>query len=115
MRQLNECSKITEKEKNLLSRCRDAIQKISPKAKVILYGSRARGNAEPESDYDLLVLVDNPVNLEEEHIFRKQLFSIEIETGRVLTVNVYNYRDWNSRIYNAMPFHQNVEREGLLI
>jgi len=115
MRQLNECSTITEKEKNLLSRCRDAIQKISPEAKVILYGSRARGNAEPESDYDLLVLVDNPVNLEEEHIFRKQLFPIEIETGCVLTVNVYSYRDWNSQLYRAMPFHKNVEREGLFL
>ena len=115
MKRLNECQNFTAKEKALLSRCYDAIKKIYPNAKVILYGSRARGNADPESDYDLLILVENPTNLKEEDIFRQQLFPIEIETGCVLTVNVYSYRDWNSRLYNAMPFHQNVEREGLLI
>ncbi|MCK4309219.1 MAG: nucleotidyltransferase domain-containing protein [Candidatus Atribacteria bacterium] len=115
MKRLNECQNFTVKEKALLSRCYDAIKKISPNAKVILYGSRARGNADPESDYDLLILVENPTNLKEEDIFRQQLFPIEIEMGCVLTVNAYSYRDWNSQLYRAMPFHKNVEREGLFL
>jgi len=54
MRRLVKCPNISRKEKNLLLRCRESIHKISPEAKVILYGSRARGDAVPESDYDLL-------------------------------------------------------------
>jgi len=65
--------------------------------------------------YDLLVLVDHPVTLKEEDIFRQQLFPIEIETGCVLTLNVYHLSDWNSVLYKVMPFRQNVEREGLVI
>ena len=115
MRRLAKCLNISRKEKNLLLRCRESIHKISPKAKVILYGSRARGDAVPESDYDLLVLVDHPVTLKEEDIFRQQLFPIEIETGCVLTLNVYHLSDWDSVLYKVMPFRQNVEREGLVI
>jgi predicted nucleotidyltransferase len=115
MKNINKCSSITEQEKNLLYRCRNAIQKISPTAKVILYGSRARGDAETESDYDLLILVNDSVNLEKEHIFRKQIYPIELETGWIITVNVYSYTDWNSPIYKAMPFRQNVEKEGIFI
>ena len=35
----------------------EAILKTVPAQKVILFGSRARGEARPESDYDLLVVV----------------------------------------------------------
>jgi predicted nucleotidyltransferase len=59
MRRLAKCLNISEKEKILLLRCRESIHKISPKVKVILYGSRARGDAVPESDYDLLVLLEH--------------------------------------------------------
>ncbi|PIP12072.1 MAG: hypothetical protein COX49_07630 [bacterium (Candidatus Stahlbacteria) CG23_combo_of_CG06-09_8_20_14_all_40_9] len=106
MKRLNECQTLAAREKTLLCRCREAIHKISPNAEIILYGSRTRGDAEPESDYDLLILIDEPVNLTQEDIFRRQLFPIEIETGCVFTVNVYSYKDWNSHLYSAMPFHQ---------
>ena len=115
MRRLAKCLNISEKEKILLLRCRESIHKISPRAKVILYGSRARGDAIPESDYDLLVLVDHPVTLKEEDIFRQQLFPIEIEIGCVFTLNAYHLSDWDSVLYKVMPFRQNVEREGLII
>lgn len=115
MRRLTKCPNISRKDKNILLRCRESIHKISPKAKVILYGSRAHGDAIPESDYDLLVLVHHPVTLKEEDIFRQQLFPIEIETGCVLTLNAYHSSDWDSVLYKVMPFRQNVEREGLVI
>ncbi|AFV76826.1 putative nucleotidyltransferase [Thermus oshimai JL-2] len=39
-----------------------AILEAVPAQKVILFGSRARGNARPESDYDLLVVVPEGVD-----------------------------------------------------
>ena len=57
--------KINPYDSALLRRCREAVWEVTPSATVILYGSRARGDATPESDYDLLVLVRNrqPVGL----------------------------------------------------
>ena len=98
-----------------MTRCRIVIEGIDPSAKVILYGSRARGDAEPESDYDLLIITDGEVTLKREDIFRRQLFPIEIETGAVLTVILVSRKDWNSELYSAMPFYQNVEREGVVL
>ncbi len=115
MKQLVEDKILADAEKDLLMRCRSIIKNSDPSAEVILYGSRARGNAEKESDYDLLILTDKEVNLEREDIFRRQLFPIEIETGAVLTVFLISRDDWNSPLYNEMPFYQNVKREGVFL
>ncbi len=115
MKQLAKYKTGAEKEKILLTRCRTAIESIDPSAEVILYGSRARGDVEPDSDYDLLILIYGKVDLKREDAFRRQLFPIEIETGAVLTVILLSKKDWNSALYGAMPFYQNIERDGVIL
>jgi predicted nucleotidyltransferase len=51
---------------------------------IILFGSRARGNAVKHSDWDILILLNTPeVNFEMEKNFINALYEIEIETGEV--------------------------------
>jgi len=76
MKQLRDYKVISETERALLMRCCSAIKSIDPSTEIILYGSRARRDAEPASDYDLLILTDGEVSLEREDIFRRQLFPI---------------------------------------
>ncbi len=115
MKRLREYKTVVEEENLLLTRCRTAIQDLEPSAEVILYGSRARGIADPESDYDLLILTDREVTLEREYLFRQRLFPIELETGAVLTVILTSKKDWNSALYKAMPLYQNIERDGIIL
>lgn len=115
MKHLKEFKGRSEEDKILLSSFRNAIEKIDPSAEVILYGSRARGDAAPESDYDLLILIDGPVDLKREDVFRRQLFPIEIETGAALTVILVSRKDWQSALYTAMPFYQNIQRDGIIL
>ncbi|WP_211229958.1 nucleotidyltransferase domain-containing protein [Desulfovirgula thermocuniculi] len=61
-------------EGNILQRCRDLIREVVPEAKVILYGSRARDDADPHSDYDLLVLVKNSADWHLEEKIREKIY-----------------------------------------
>jgi predicted nucleotidyltransferase len=99
----------------LLTRCREAIERIVSGATIILYGSRARGDAKPDADYDLLVLLEQKPNWLLEDQIRKSLYPLELETGAVLTVICYGKEEWYSPVYQAMPFVQSVEREGITI
>lgn len=104
-----------EKEKILLERVRNAIHKSDTSSEVILYGSRARGDSGAESDYDLIILTNGPVTLNREDAFRRELYPIELETGAVFTVILVSRKDWNSTLYAAMPFYQNVHRDGVIL
>lgn len=63
-----------ENEKSIvLKKIKSIIKQIEPQAEIILYGSRARGDERPDSDWDLLILVNTKADLDYERIFRHKL------------------------------------------
>ncbi|RJR43777.1 MAG: nucleotidyltransferase domain-containing protein [Desulfobacteraceae bacterium] len=99
----------------LLKDIRQAVSEIEPDAEIILYGSRSRRDSNPESDWDLLILVDGPLNDERTDRIRHRLYEVEWKSGEVISSIVRNQEEWNSAIYRALPFHQRVQREGIRI
>ncbi len=93
---------------------RHYINAIDPKADVILYGSRARGDERPDSDWDILVLTDYSVDLITERKFRDKLYDLELETGEPLSIFVYSKNDWRTK-QRITPFYENVTQEGVRI
>jgi predicted nucleotidyltransferase len=93
---------------------RNSISSIDPKAEVILYGSRARGDERIDSDWDILILTDYYVNLQIERKFRDKLYDLELETGEPFSVFAYSKNDWQTK-QRITPFYQNVTKEGILL
>lgn len=93
---------------------RNYINAIDPKADVILYGSRARGDERPDSDWDILILTNNAADLMTERKFRNKLYDLELETGEALSVFVYSKNDWQTK-QRITPFFDNVSQEGIRI
>ena len=77
---------------------------------IILFGSRARGDASPESDYDLLVLVDR-----ETKELEGKIFNITCEIGWkhnvVITVFVHDKDSYEGKKYE--PLFMNIRKEGV--
>jgi uncharacterized protein len=103
----------TEKS-SILSRIRTLVKEIDPTSEVILFGSRARGKEHPDSDWDILILVDTKADLDYERIFRHKLYDIELELGEAFSVTLHNKNEWKSRFWMT-PLYQNILREGIRI
>lgn len=92
-----------------------AVHTVVPTADVILFGSRARGDFNPESDWDFLVLTDEPFNWDLRVRINQLLFAITCETGEVIFCSLNSKSDWSTPLSEADPFHKNVMREGVMV
>ena len=98
----------------ILGRVKELVQATDPEAEVILFGSRARGEAREDSDWDILILTPEAANLKVEQAFRHKLFALELEYGQAISTFVYSKADWYGK-HRGTPFYHNVEEEGILI
>ncbi len=106
---------LMRRKETILKRIREAVYSNAPQSEVYLYGSRARGNAKKQSDWDILILLNTPqVNFEVEKQFIDALYEVEIETGEVITPLIYSKSDWN-RNHSITPLYENIQREGIRI
>jgi uncharacterized protein len=101
-----------QEDNHIAKQIRDSINFIDSKAQVIIFGSRARGDARRESDWDILILTDYPVSTDIEKNFRNKLFDLEIESGEVFSTFVYQKKEWNTR-HKVTPLYRNVKKEGV--
>jgi len=91
------------------------ILKIEPTAQLILYGSRARGEAKPDSDWDLLLLTEKTrVSHEVEQLFRMPLVFMEVELGEVLSLQIFTKYEWKNK-YCITPYYENIQKDGVTI
>ncbi|MEP7267553.1 MAG: nucleotidyltransferase domain-containing protein [Saprospiraceae bacterium] len=99
----------------ILDRIKQTVHDHDPNAKIYLYGSRARGNAKPDSDWDLLILLnDGKITLDIERNITYPLYDLEFEIGEMISPRVYSELEWFSK-YTITPFYANVMREGILL
>lgn len=99
------------KAEEFLKRIKKDILSIDKNARIILFGSRARGDADQESDWDILILTSFHVNEENKKVFRYKLLDTEIETEQAISTLVYTKDSW--RDYEVTPLYQNIEAEGI--
>ena len=98
----------------ILENIRTLKRQLLPNDRMILFGSQARGDARPDSDWDLLVLLDKDKrDFEDDDNYSYPFTKIGWNYGVAINPLLYTQKEWNKG--NFSPFYKNVMREGIEI
>lgn len=103
-------------EKNaILSSIRSLGSKVLPEgARLILFGSQARNDARDDSDWDLLILLnDKQPQKDTFGAYAYPFVELGWEYGTYFSPKIYTYAEWAMR--KGTPFYDNIDREGVIL
>ena len=80
---------------------------------LLLYGSRARGDNRPDSDWDLLILLDKPKLVAEDYDVAYPFRELGWDIGEEISPHVYTKKQWGE--WTFLPYYKNVERDKIVL
>jgi predicted nucleotidyltransferase len=83
-------------------------------ARIVLYGSTARGTAQPESDIDIALFVNQRLTPQQEDQLSSLIVDLNLKYDKVFSIvdiDQQTYLKWR----HVAPFYQNVDREGIVL
>ena len=100
------------KEEFVLDEIRKLKDTILPDSKLILFGSRARKEATPDSDWDMLILLDKEkITSEDFSSYAYPFVELGWNMGEYFSMKLYTMSEWIKR--KATPFFKSVTADGI--
>jgi uncharacterized protein len=107
---------LASKEQAWLDSYRQALDDSFPALveQIIIYGSKARGDAGPESDIDVLVILRSGDRISKAKV-REIGHLLAVTSEAVPSIMVYTLEEWSARKAGGSPFYQAVTRDGVRV
>lgn len=105
-----------EKYQRIIQAFKEKASQILPKgSRVVLYGSRARGTARPDSDWDIHILIPGeeklPLSMWDKYAW--PFSEIGLYLNEEINPRLYSFAGWVKRSF--LPFYRNVEKDAVII
>ena len=104
-----------ERQRQIIEAITDKAKAIvPPHSELILFGSRARGDAHEGSDWDILILLDKDrICFDDYALYSYPFRELGWDLGQYINVVLFTKKGWQKDA--ASPFNENVNEEGIRI
>lgn len=82
---------------------------------LVLFGSIVRGEADKESDIDLLVLTSNKLDRTSRHEITDIVFEINLKYATNFSTLVVDSQTWDTGLISVLPICDEVNSEGIAV
>jgi len=80
---------------------------------VILYGSVARGEADEESDLDLLIMTAQRLTRTARHEITDMVFEVNLLYGTNFSTLVVDRNSWEVGVFSVLPLREEILKDGI--
>lgn len=105
--------KLTKSETNALIELIRDIEAVWPNAKFKIFGSKARGTSDAESDLDLLIVLPRDVTPKIRRQIIHKVFDINLTFETNISPLIMSKKEWESALVSLLPIHAFIEEEGV--
>lgn len=106
--------KLEYQEKCAISEASKVLKENFRVEEVMLFGSKARGDDDAESDIDLLVLTSQPVSWDERKAINNALYEIQLRHDVVISTLITTVTEWNEGTFSVLPIHEEILDQGVI-
>ena len=106
---------LKENERVALDEAAHVLRGNFPVSKILLFGSKATGSDDPESDIDILVLTSRELPWRERDGLINALFETQLIYDVVFGVLVVSENEWKEGLSTVLPIHHEIEEHGVAV
>jgi len=104
---------MTPQESDTLRQLRTKLQERLSVSRLVLFGSRARGDADPDSDLDVLVILNTAVDREADDYVNDCAWEVGLAHGIVVVPVTVERHEWEEGLLSSSLLAIAVGREGV--
>jgi predicted nucleotidyltransferase len=105
---------LRDNEKKAIAEATRTLKEKFPIKEVILFGSKARGDDDEDSDIDLFLLTTRQIHWKEREAIVHALFDIGMEHDVIFSILDATVSSFENGIFTAFPVYDEITRDGVM-
>jgi len=106
---------LVKKEQEAMSAAVRLLKSQFPVERVILFGSKARGDSGEHSDIDLLLITSCPIHWREEKAMVEALFDLGMKYDVIFSPLFASLEEWERGMFKEFPIYREIIEEGAIV